>query len=179
MIERLDLLINNYKAITSISNKAHQLTKQNTKYISEFKLPILGKKTKNPSKEIDDYFDGLSSKLLEYAYMELFSIFEAIVIEKIKNASGNMKQTLKDYYREKEFQNFEDRFVKSETDLGSLNKIIVLLENKIPNELFEKLKEIVKYRDRLAHGKRFNNDVVLNRIEDTRDTMKEILKRIN
>lgn len=179
MIDRLNEPIDNYKVITSISKKALDLTKQNSKYISEFNLPILGTKSKNQLRDIETYFDTLSDRVLEYAYLELFATFEAIVIEKITNASGNMKATLKDNYNGSDFLNFEDRFVKNADDLGSLNKILSLLKNKIASENFEKLEEIVKYRDKLAHGKRFHNDVVLDRIEDTRDVMKAILEEIN
>jgi hypothetical protein len=178
MIDILNEPIDNYKVITSITKKALDLTKQNQKYISEFNLPILGKKSSNKTKELELYFDALNDQILEYAYLELFAKFESIVIEKISNASGNMKSTLKEHYSRSEFTNFEDRFVKSTTDYSSLNKILNLLENKIVTANFEKLKEIVKYRDKLAHGKRFNNEIVLNRIEDTRDVMIAILEEI-
>ena len=117
--------------------------------------------------------------ILEYAYLELFASFEAIVIEKIKLASGEMKKTLKENYNGSvPFVSFEERFVKNDDDLSSLNKILGLLENKIKKELFDELKTIVKYRDKLAHGKRFNESIILDSINDTRDIMEKILEEI-
>ncbi len=180
MIDRLDKPIDNYKVIISISKKALDLTKQNPKkYISEFNLPVFGKRIKDKTKDIEIYFDTLSDRILEYAYLELFATFEAIVIEKITNASGNMKSTLKENYKGTDFSNFEDKFVKNAYDFSSLNKIVELLKGKISKENHKKLVEIVKYRDKLAHGKRFHYDVVLDRIEDTRDVMKVILEDIS
>jgi hypothetical protein len=178
MNAKLDTPLDNYKVITSISDKAHQLIKQNKKYIAEFNLPILGKKSKNQEKDIDKYFDTLNDTILEYAFLELISTFEAIVIDIIKNASGNMKKTLAVNYTGNDFKNYEDKFIKKENDLGSLNKILDLLKGKIDPNLHEKLAEIIKYRDKLAHGKRFYNDIVLERIEDTRDVMEAILEEI-
>lgn len=179
MKERLDKAINNYNVVISISKKAQTLTKQDKKYIAEFNLPILGKKFKNYNNEIDDYFDKLSDIILEYSFLELFVSFEAIVIEKIKLASGEMKKTLNANYNGSfPFVSYEERFVKNEDDLSSLNKILNLLENKIDSKLYERLKIIVKYRDKLAHGKRFNEDIVLESIEDTKKIMEQILEEI-
>ena len=179
MKERLDTAINNYNVVISISKKAQTLTKQDKKYVAEFNLPILGKKFKNYHNEIDEYFDNLSDIILEYSFLELFASFEAIIIEKIKLASGEMKKTLNTNYDGSfPFISYEERFVKNEDDLSSLNKILKLLENKIDNELFKKLKIIVKYRDKLAHGKRFNDDIVLESIEETKKIMEQILDEI-
>ena len=48
MTEKLNVAVNNYKVVISIAKKAQKLTKSDKKYISEFNLPILGKKSKNP-----------------------------------------------------------------------------------------------------------------------------------
>jgi hypothetical protein len=179
MKERLDAAINNYNVVISISKKAQTLTKQDKKYVSEFNLPILGKKFKNYQNDIDEYFDSLGDVILEYAYLELFASFEAIVIEKIKLASGEMTRTLKaNYSGSVPFISFEDRFVKNDDDFSSLNKILNLLENKIDAGLFEELKKMVKYRDKLAHGKRFHEDIVLESIEESKKIMEQILNEI-
>jgi len=179
MEERLNKAVDNYNVVISISKKAQTLTKQDKKYVSEFNLPILGKKFKDYHAEIDEYFDKLSDIILEYSFLELFASFEAIVIEKIKLASGEMKKTLNSNYNTSfPFNSYEERFVKNEDDLSSLNKILNLLENKIDNNLYDKLKIIVKYRDRLAHGKRFNEDIVLESIDETKKIMEQILDEI-
>ena len=178
MNKRLNVALDNYNTLIAISKKAQALTKQSSKYVSEFNLPILGKQTKNSQKDIDNYFDDLNGKLLEYTFMELFATFEAIVIETIQNASGNMKSTLKEKYKGNEFINYTDRFVKNENDYGSLNRILKLLENKISSEYLENLSKIVKYRDKLAHGKRFHEDVILDSLNDTKMIMENILLEI-
>jgi len=179
MEDKLDKAVNNYNVVISISKKAQILTKQDKKYVSEFNLPILGKKFKDYHNEIDKYFDKLGDIILEYSFLELFASFEAIVIEKIKLASGEMKKTINSNYNGSlPFNSYEERFVKNENELSSLNKILNLLENKIDNTLYEKLKIIVKYRDRLAHGKRFNEDIVLESIDETKKIMEQILEEI-
>jgi uncharacterized protein YutE (UPF0331/DUF86 family) len=68
--------------------------------------------------------------------------------------------------------------VKNTDDIGSLNKIQELLESKIDATLYHELKAMVKYRDKLAHGKRFHSGVVLYSIEDTQRVMLQILEEI-
>ncbi len=178
MSEKLNQTLETYKVLSVISQKAHRLSRQNPKYITEFNLPIAWKKSKNPAQVIDTYFDKLNGQILEYAFLELLSKFEAIVIDKIKNASGNMKQTLSINYELYDFRSCTDRFVKTADDFSSLNRIVLLLENKISPELFASLKEMVKYRDRLAHGKRFNNEIILNNLEESIEVLNEILNEI-
>ncbi|MCD4795386.1 MAG: hypothetical protein K8R54_19295 [Bacteroidales bacterium] len=179
MSDKLDFAFSNYKVISSFTKKAKALTLKDKKYVSEFNLPIFGKKFKNYNKDIDEYFDSINDTILEYAYLELFANFEAIVIEKIKLASGGMIKAIKENYDSSlPFVSYEKRFVKSINDLGGLNKILDLLRNKISSELFSELETIVKYRNRLAHGKRFNENIVLNSIEDSYKTMRKILKEL-
>lgn len=179
MKERLNEAVNHYRVMVSISKKAQELAKQNKKYISEFNLPIYGKKVPDTSLAIDEYFDHLSDVFLEHAYMELFATFEAILIEKVQLASGEMSRTLKAKYGGAvPFISYEDRFVKTTKDIGSLNKILELLESKIDARLFSELETIVKYRDKLAHGKRFHSHVSLYSIEDTHKVMLEVLEKI-
>ena len=142
-------------------------------------MPILGKKITDYKNDIKTYFDSLNDIVLENAYLELFASFEATVVEKIKLASGEIVKVSKEKYDSAlPFVGYEERFVKNENDLGSLNKILDLLENKISTELHTELKTIVKYRDKLAHGKRFHNKVILDSIEDTHSVMIKILNEI-
>ena len=67
---------------------------------------------------------------------------------------------------------------KKEIDIGALNKIKNLLADKISPNLFENFCEIVRFRDKLAHGKRFHQNVVLLNIEETKEIMTIILKEI-
>ncbi len=125
------------------------------------------------------YYDELHDTLLEYAYVELFACFEATVIEHINLASGEMERIIKSNYSSPfPFVSYEDKFVKKKDDIGSLNKIVDLLSGKIPEALFSDLKEFVKYRDKLAHGKRFHEDLVLKSIEETYKIMVQILEEI-
>ena len=179
MTEKLDIAIANYKVINAIAKKAQALTLQDKKYVAEFNLPILGKKFTDYKNDINTYFDSLTDIVLEYAFLELFASFEATVIEKIRLASGEIiKVAEENYENHLPFVGYQERFVKNENDLGSLNKILDLLENKISPELHLELKTIVKYRDKLAHGKRFHEDVILSSIEDTYSVMTKILEEL-
>jgi len=179
MTEKIDLAIANYKVVSAITKKAHSLTLQDKKYVSEFNLPFLGKKYANYKSDIDSYFDSLSDILLEYSYLELSASFEATIIEKIKLASGEIYKNAKENFDNNlPFVGYEERFVKNENDIGSLNKILDLLENKISPELYAELKKIVKYRDKLAHGKRFHEEISLDSIEETHKIMSKILEEL-
>lgn len=124
MTEKLDIAIANYKVVNAIAKKAQTLTLQDKKYVSEFNLPILGKKFTDYRNDINTYFDSLNDIVLEYAYLELFASFEATVIEKIKLASGGIVKVSKEKYDHTlPFVGYEERFVKNENDIGSLNKI--------------------------------------------------------
>ena len=180
MTEKIDFAIANYKVMSAVVKKAQTLTLQDKKYISEFNLPILGKKFKDYKNDISAYFDSLNDIILEYAFLELSASFEASIVEKIKLASGEITKLAKDNFNDSlPFVGYEERFIKNENDIGSLNKILDLLENKISSELFNELKIIVKYRDKLAHGKRFHEEIFLDSIEDTYKTMIQILDELN
>ena len=93
--------------------------------------------------------------------------------------TGEMRTNIKDNYQTHlPFQNYEDKFVKNVDDLSSLNKILDLLEDNIEDVKHEELKNVVKFRDKLAHGKRFHEDVLLDSIEDTHRLLEEILNEI-
>ncbi len=114
MTERLEQTLTNYKAIRAICNKAFVLTNANQKYVNEFSLPILGKKTADYTKDVQDYFDNLQDRLLENFYLELFAGFEATIIEKVGLASGEMTKTLKQNYNPTlPFQTYEDIILDS------------------------------------------------------------------
>jgi hypothetical protein len=169
-----------YKALTKICNKAKDLAESNSKYINDFGLPIIGKtKDKRYKKDIQEYFDSLHQSILENFYIELIASFEANVIEKIKLSSEEMRVNIKNNYpNHLPFQSYENKFVKNEGDLSSLNKILYLLEEKIDSDRHEQLKTVVKFRDKLAHGKRFHKDILLDSIEDTHILLEKILDEI-
>jgi hypothetical protein len=179
MNDKVNKPLETYRVLTSITRKAQQLSKQDQKYITEFNLPISSKKVKNKTQVIDSYFDKLNEQVLEYTFLELFANFEAVVLEKISNASGNMSSILSERYEYSEFNSFTGRFIKTEKDFGSLNRILILLENKISADLYADLKNMVKYRDRLAHGKRFNHEIILDNLEESRNVLTKILEEIS
>ncbi len=177
----MEKTVQTYKALTKICLKARELTETNSKYVKEFGLPILGKtRSKDYKKDIQEYFDSLHQSILENFFLELFASFEARVIEKIGLAAGEMKASIKKNYRSNlPFQNFEDKFVKNENDLSSLNKILELLNGKIDLYRYDQLKKVVRFRDKLAHGKRFHENVLLDSIEDTHRLLNEVLDEIS
>jgi len=180
MHQNLESIVANYHVVQSICSKALALTLQNDRYISDFKLPNFWEKSsKDKVGKIQQYFDHLNDSILENFYLELFACFEATVLEKVKLASGEMSKILKKNYKGAfPFVSYEDRFVKNIDDMSGLNKILDLLKDKIPSDLFKGLEEIVKYRNKLAHGKRFHENINLNSLEDTHKIMREIIAAI-
>jgi len=149
------------------------------KYVVDYKLPLKGKKSKSRKEEINKFFDKIQDKLLENFFLDLVSSFERVIFIKLDNASGNMKKILKNEYPSKlPFSRQTDNLVKDRDSIKNLNNIRDILKNKIPEELQNELTEIIKYRDKLAHGKRFHEKLRPTKLEDVLLTLENILDEI-
>jgi hypothetical protein len=62
--------------------------------------------------------------------------------------------------------------------MASINPDKYVVDYKIPEDLQNELTEIIKYRDKLAHGKRFHEKLKPTKLEDVLLTLENILDEI-
>jgi hypothetical protein len=90
-----------------------------------------------------------------------------MVFEKVKEASGKIKNILSDRKSAKKakfaFQSYADKFIKERAgdirnpgDLRNLGDVKEILKGRLHQHLYDDLDAIVTYRNWLAHGKRFS-----------------------
>jgi hypothetical protein len=172
--------IETYQSLKVICLAAKKMASINPdKYVVDYKLPLKGKKDKNRKEDINKFFDKIQDKLLENFFLDLVASFERVIFIKLDNASGNMKKILKkEYPSSLPFSRQSDNLVKDRDSIKNLNNIKDILKNKIPEGLQSELTEIIKYRDKLAHGKRFHEKLKPTKLEDVLLTLENILDEI-
>ena len=109
------------------------------------------------SERINTYFDDISRQQQKLAWVQVVSTFEAIVFSRLPQAVAEMKRTLESHYpNNAHFYRFASRFVRSKDEIHDLSGVRRLLEGKISVRDFDLLKEIVGYRNHIAHGERLD-----------------------
>ncbi|MDM8551351.1 hypothetical protein QUF72_14800 [Desulfobacterales bacterium HSG2] len=104
--------------------------------------------------------------------------FERIVFTKIGNATGLTRKIVREHYdREKPFHIAISSFIKSSDEINRLSSLYNILQGRIPNQLSDKFEEIINYRNRVTHGRRFGEDTHLT-LQDVLETLSRILKMI-
>jgi hypothetical protein len=112
---------------------------------------------------LKNLFDKATPTLYEVCFIDLVRVFEQIVFDLIDTASGQIRRAIKSASKEKyPFYLCAENFVKvvvkdGEGDIANLGELQKILEGKISPDLHKKLTNIVKYRNWLAHGKRFKD----------------------
>ncbi|MDM8548521.1 hypothetical protein QUF72_00545 [Desulfobacterales bacterium HSG2] len=135
---------------------------------------------------INEHFDSLQRKITEFCILDIVATFEKSVFRRIGNAYGEIKNVVEDGYEKRlskrepiPFYIASSSFVKDREDIRNLSGVKKLLENKIPEDLFEKLTEIIEHRNWLSHGKRANVGKESGlRIDEMYDALNQIFDRI-
>jgi hypothetical protein len=177
MSKILENPINTYNALVEICELAKAMSLKNPdKYVGRFKLPIGAEKSKDVKRDIKEYFDGLQKQLENTFFLNLVATFESVVFDKVNNASGEMKKTLREEYEdEKPFSKFSGEFVKSPDDIRGLGTIREIVSRKLTKKLKDDISGIIKYRDHLAHGERFNPKYTFAKLEDVQYVLEKVL----
>lgn len=133
-------------------------------------------KTTGPLKgDLRDFFEKffdkrVTSTLYEVCFLDTVRIFEFMLFEMVKEASGNIKDIVNDPESAKAvkrakfpFQSYADKFVKERRedihnagDLRNLGDVKEILKGRLRQQLYVELDAIVTYRNWLAHGNRFS-----------------------
>ncbi|MFH0822276.1 MAG: hypothetical protein V2B18_05950 [Pseudomonadota bacterium] len=121
-----------------------------------------------PRNFFETFFDmRVTPTLYEVCFLDIVRIFEFMVFEMVKEASGNIKNIVRDPRSAKKtkfpFQSYADKFVKERGgdihgpgDLRNLGDVKEILKGRLHQRLYDGLDAIVTYRNWLAHGNRFS-----------------------
>lgn len=169
-----------YVTLKKICDNARDRAKQNPQFVKEtFDIRVVGKKVRNESEFLLEYFDRLQQQLFESFFIEVVATFEQIAFARASNTVGTIRKLVEKHYPAGDpFKMSASGFVKDTKDIGNLAALKAIVTNSIPSDLQERLAEIIKYRNRLAHGKRFGEETDLN-IEDVVAILSDVLELVD
>ncbi len=154
------------------SAKRRSIADKTGKFLRDHGIPVT--KQKNRQIIIEDYFDSLYKRITDNAFTELIATFEKIVFSRIGNATGLTRKIVREnYIIGNPFHIAISSFIKDSDDINRLSSIHNILQGKIPDELSDSLGEIISYRNRITHGRRFGKETHL-----TLQNVLEILSKI-
>ncbi|MDZ7898451.1 MAG: HEPN domain-containing protein [Arcicella sp.] len=131
-------------------------------FLNAIGFPYIGELTKDRKKTVALKMDAMYQAIEELIVIGLVSDFEKIIFDRVDNASGEIVKIVKQKYDLKPFNDFSADFVKSSKDIDKLSIIKKIIDPKLPKELSDKFKDIIEFRNRLAHGKRFGEQLLLS-----------------
>lgn len=140
-------------------------------------FPYLGEKVKDKKAFVGEKMDNLIEAIDELIVLGLVSDFEKIVFDRVRNASGEIQKIVKKQYKSPPFLDFSTSFVKSVNDIDKLSIIKSIIIEKIPEDLYKKFAEVVEYRNRLAHGKRFGEQSLMS-FDEISEVLDDVLNYI-
>jgi len=161
-------IYNQYNTLVKLSPQAQErsISDKSDRYINTLGLDIIGGKRKNRSNLINDYFDTLQKDLYDFAVLNFVATFEKLIFNRIALAEQASKSILaSNYETSAPFATSIKSFVKSKQDINNMSGVLNILSGAISTTLRNKLKEIIDYRNRIAHGKRFGKETDLTVLE--------------
>lgn len=177
----LGAIYHKHKVLLSIclKSKERAISDKNEKYISSLGIYIERKKKKNREKYINEYFDNLQKELTDNAILCLVATFEKLIFNKIPFVIETAKETLADNYDNgNPFSKTIKSFVKDTNNINKISDIQNLLIGNISMRLSNKLKEIIDYRHRIAHGRRFGQDTLLT-VDEVLESLNEVINLVD
>ena len=159
-IKSQDLLAvyNNYLAIENIisyvKNEAIRRIQHNKDFLFTIKFPFVGEiKPKSKQDSLQVKFSELSQFHKENTILKVIAEFERLVFKKINSSSVLIKDAVNTGYASGQpMHTFRISFVKEEEDIFNLSGFNKFLESHLIER--DELKEIIEFRNHLAHGKR-------------------------
>jgi len=170
----------NYNFLLNLLTHARlrALSDKSNKFIKDYKIPIVFKKKAKREKNIEDYFAALEQDIIDNTFINLVATFERIVFSKLPNAIGLIRNIVEENYpQESPFHLTIRSFIKDANEINNLATVQKMLSGKISESLSEQLDDIISYRNRVAHGKRFGEDTDLT-LEDVLKILSEIVQKI-
>jgi len=182
-IKSLDLLrvYSKYNTLLLLCIKARNraVADKTNKYLTGLGFDIIGRKKKSREKLINEYFNTVQKDLEDNTILNLVATFEKSVFNNVPTAINQSKDILQSHYSAFEpFSSSIKSFIKSTQDINNISGIQKLLSGNIPMALENKLKEIIDYRNRIAHGKRFGKNSLLT-VWETMEKLDEVLEVVS
>ena len=140
-------------------------------------FPYFGKISKDRKRFVANKLDIMVQTIDELIIMGFVSDFEKIVFDLVDNASGEITKIASKNYSNGPFKHFASDFVKSGKDIDKLSIIKAIISPKLPDELLKKFIEVIDFRNRLAHGKRFGEQSILS-FDEIAETLDNVLNFI-
>ncbi len=146
-------------------------------FLKAIEFPYLGELSKDRKRFVGTRMDLMVQSMDELIILGIVSDFEKIVFDKVDNASGEIAKIVKQRYASKPFKDFSSDFVKTAKDIDKLSIIKTIIAPKLPEELLKKFTEVIDFRNRLAHGKRFGEQSLMS-FDEVALTLDDVLNYI-
>lgn len=174
-------VFNNHSIVLTLclNAKDRAISDKTGKYLEELNIKnIIGKRKTKRNDVINEYFDEIQKDLKDNAILSLVATFEKLVFYKIPTTIDSSKKILSsEYINHDPFSSSIKSFVKSTQDINNMSAIIGILSGSISVTLERKLKEIIDYRNRIAHGRRFGKESNLS-VKETLERLDEVLESV-
>lgn len=193
----LDDALDLYRALLLCSEEAmHSIRRDPGPFSRKFAevATTIGPVGKDARDFFGEFFDKRVTPILyEVCFLDMVRIFEHLVFEMVKEASGTIKSILSDPRSAKvakkrafPFQSYSDKFVKNRAeglhspgDMRNLGDVKEILRDRLHHELYHQLDAIVTYRNWLAHGNRFSERPLYpGNLEDVAKVLQDVLTEI-
>lgn len=124
------------------------------RFVRKLECPLSGKRLSRDT--LASYFDQVHDQLQDSAILALVSCFERIAFEWMKTATGEFRNLLADGYSESDaYGRVAPYFVRTPSDVNNLGGLLDSLEGVMSEDMHARLGRIVKYRNYISHGKRW------------------------
>ena len=175
-------LLASYLKYIALKNSIIYIQKQtfsrtNDEFLIAIGFPYLGEIAKDRKEFIGLKIDAMVSAIEEVIILGLVADFESIVFDRVENASGVISKIVKNKYKEKPFKDFSTDFVKTVKDIDKLSVIKAIVSTSLPVELSKEFSEVIDFRNRLAHGKRFGEHSLMS-FDEIAKTLDKVLEFI-
>lgn len=146
-------------------------------FLKAIGFPYVGKLSNDRKQFIGQKMDLMTKSIEELIVVGLVSDFEKIVFDRVENASGEISKLVKSQYNSNPFKYFSADFVKSVKEIDKLSVIKSIIAKKLPDELLQKFSEVIDFRNRLAHGKRFGEQSIMP-FDEIAQTLDDVLNYV-
>ncbi len=160
--------------------KDRALDDKSNRYLLKLGLDIAGKPRGSRREDlIQDYFDGMQRIIMDNAVLNLVAVFEKEVHALATQASGRAKQVVGRHYDSNQpYAASIENFVKNANeDINNLKGFCEIADACMSRSLSSDLNEIINYRNRLAHGKRFGKEIGKS-VQEVLETLDQALATI-
>ena len=172
-------LYKSYLNLDAIKNAISYVQKETSRrtddgFLKTIGFPYIGELSKNRKQFIGSKMDLMLQSVDELIVIGLISDFEKIVFDRVDNASGEISNIVKHKYNKQPFKEFSTNFVKTGKDIDKLSIVKAIISPKLPEELAKRFTEVIEFRNRLAHGKRFGEQSLMS-FDDIAQTLDDVL----